>query len=74
MIPRKGGRGIMGVRDLGWWLMGLGRSMRGGGMRCLETSISNDSSSWLSSGEGEWSLLRRGLSSMLNKLDNAISD
>ena len=34
----------MGVRDLGLWLTGLGRSMSGGGIRCLETKKSNDSS------------------------------
>jgi hypothetical protein len=50
MIPTKGGRGIMGRRDLGLWLTGLGKSMSGGGMRCLETRKSKDSSNYLASG------------------------
>ena len=63
----------MGVRDFGLWLMGLGRSIRGGGIRCLETRMSNDYYSSLSSGDGEWSLILSGLSSsILNKLDYAI--
>lgn len=53
IIPRKAGKGIMGVRDFGLWLMGLGRSIRGGGIRCLETRMSNDYYSSLSSGDGE---------------------
>lgn len=55
----------MGVRDFGLWLTGLGRSMSGGGMRCLETRMSKDSS-WSvgeSLGSGELSLL--GLSSSM---------
>lgn len=67
MMPTKAGRGSMGVRDLGLWLIGLGRSMRGGGMRCLETKKSNDSSDsliecssfWGESGRGESTYMRQ---------------
>ena len=64
MSPTKAGRGSMGVRDLGLWLTGLGRSISGGGMRCLETRKSKDSSrSWGETISGERSLL--GLSSSI---------
>jgi len=53
MIPRNAGRGIIGVKDFGFVKMGLGSSIRGGGMRCLETRISMDYYCYLSYGEGE---------------------
>ena len=52
----------MGVRDLGLWLTGFGKSIRGGGIRCFETRTSKESSRSLAScysGSGE-ELLRHG--------------
>lgn len=48
IMPTKEGRGIIGVKDFGLWLMGLGKSIRGGGIKCLETKKSKDYSSSLS--------------------------
>jgi hypothetical protein len=42
MIPTKFGRGSMGKSDFGLWLMGLGKSISGGGIICFETKRSKD--------------------------------
>ena len=60
MSPTKWGRGSMGVSDLGLWVTGFGRSMSGGGMRCLEMRKSKDYSVYLMecySGYGDYYLL-----------------
>lgn len=42
IIPINAGRGIIGSKDLGSLSVCLGRSIRGGGIRCFETRISWD--------------------------------
>ena len=47
IIPTKLGRGSIGVRDFGLWLIGLGSSISGGGMRCFDARKSKDYSVFL---------------------------
>jgi len=50
MIPTNAGSGIMGMSDLGLWLTGLGRSIRGGGIYCFGGRKENESSDYLNDG------------------------
>jgi len=47
IIPTNEGSGIIGNKDFGLWLIGLGKSMSGGGIKCFETKKSNESSDYL---------------------------
>jgi hypothetical protein len=68
IIPTKGGSGIIGSKDLGLWLTGLGKSIKGGGIICFETRKSKDSSVLWIDGDYGLSSLALCFNSILIKL------